>query len=69
MLARAAREASASQRAMGAREDLRATSELRERGMTIREIDNSAFRKPAERLWEQESRVLGVEPWLEAIRA
>ena len=69
VLERAAREASASQRAMGAREDLRATSELRERGMTIREIDITAFRKPAERLWEQESRVLGVERWLEAIRA
>jgi TRAP-type transport system periplasmic protein len=69
VLERAAREASASQREMGAREDLRATSELRERGMTIRDIDNTAFRKPAERLWEQESRVLGVERWLEAIRA
>ena len=69
VLERAARAASASQRAMGAREDLRATSELRERGMTIREIDNTAFREPAERLWEQESRVLGVDQWLEAIRA
>jgi TRAP-type C4-dicarboxylate transport system substrate-binding protein len=69
VLERAARGASASQRAMGAREDLRATSELRERGMTIRDIDNTAFRKPAERLWEQESRALGVDRWLEAIRA
>jgi TRAP-type transport system periplasmic protein len=69
MLERAASEASAAQRAMGAREDLRATSELRERGMTIREIDNTAFREPAERLWEQESRSLGVAQWLEAIRA
>jgi tripartite ATP-independent transporter DctP family solute receptor len=69
VLERAAREASAAQRAMGAAEDLRATSELRERGMTIREIDNTAFRASAERLWEQESRVLGVGQWLEAIRA
>ncbi|HEU4890833.1 MAG TPA: TRAP transporter substrate-binding protein [Vicinamibacterales bacterium] len=69
VLERAARGASASQRAMGAREDLRATSQLRERGMTIRDIDNTAFREPAERLWEQESRVLGVDRWLEAIRA
>jgi hypothetical protein len=37
--------------------------------MTIREIDNRAFREPAERLWEQESRSLGVTHWLEAIRA
>jgi hypothetical protein len=37
--------------------------------MTIRDIDNTAFREPAERLWEQESRVLGVDRWLEAIRA
>jgi TRAP-type transport system periplasmic protein len=69
LLERAARAASAAQRAMGAREDLRATSELRDRGMTIREIDNTAFREPAERLWEQESRALGVAQWLEAIRA
>ena len=69
VLERAASEASAAERAMGAREDLRATSELRERGMTIREIDNRAFREPAERLWEQESRSLGVTQWLEAIRA
>jgi len=68
VLERAARGAAASQRAMGAREDLRATSELRERGMTMREIDNTAFRGPAERLWEQESRALGVDRWLEAIR-
>jgi len=69
VLERAASEASAAQRAMSAREDVRATSELRERGMTIREIDNTAFREPAERLWEQESRSLGVAEWLEAIRS
>jgi tripartite ATP-independent transporter DctP family solute receptor len=69
VLDRAARDASASQRAMGAREDQRATRELREHGMTIREIDNGAFREPAERLWELESRALGVDRWLEAIRA
>ena len=69
VLERAAGEAATAQRAMGAREDVRATSELRERGMTIREIDNTAFREPAERLWEQESRVLGVDQWLEAIRS
>jgi TRAP-type transport system periplasmic protein len=69
LLERAAREAALAQRAMGAREDTRAIDELRERGMTIREIDGTAFRIPAERLWEQEARSLGVGPWLEAIRA
>jgi hypothetical protein len=54
---------------MGAVEDTRAVDELRARGMTIREIDGTAFRIPAERLWEQEARSLGVGPWLEAIRA
>jgi hypothetical protein len=36
--------------------------------MTIREIDGSAFRQPAERLWEEEGRALGVGSWLGAIR-
>jgi tripartite ATP-independent transporter DctP family solute receptor len=69
ILERAAHEAALAQRAMGAVEDARATAELRARGMTIREIDNSPFRMPAERLWEQEARALGVGSWLEAIRA
>ena len=54
---------------MGAVEDARATNELRQRGMTIREIDGRAFRVPAERLWEEEARALGVGDWLGAIRA
>jgi TRAP-type C4-dicarboxylate transport system substrate-binding protein len=69
LLERAARAAAVEQRAMGAVEDARATNELRERGMTIREIDGSAFRGPAERLWEREARALGVDDWLGAIRA
>jgi tripartite ATP-independent transporter DctP family solute receptor len=69
VLSRAARAAAVAQRAMGALEDTRATAELQHRGMTIREIDGSAFRAPAERLWEQEARTLGVGDWLEAIRA
>lgn len=69
ILERAAREAALAQRAMGAAEDTRAITELRARGMTIREIDNGAFRIPAERLWEEESRALGVGSWLEGIRA
>jgi tripartite ATP-independent transporter DctP family solute receptor len=69
LLERAARAAAVEQRAMGAVEDARATNELRERGMTIREIDGSAFRGPAERLWEREAGALGVDDWLGAIRA
>jgi tripartite ATP-independent transporter DctP family solute receptor len=69
LLERAARAAAVEQRAMGAVEDARATAELRERGMTIREIDGRAFQGPAERLWEQEARTLGVGDWLGAIRA
>ena len=44
-------------------------TELRERGMTIREIDGTAFRAAARRLWENEARTLGVDPWLQPIRA
>ena len=69
LLEQAARGAAAAQRAMGAAEDARATAALQERGMTIREIDASAFRAPAERLWEEEARALGVGAWLGAIRA
>ena len=69
LLERAARAAAIEQRAMGAVEDARATNELRQRGMTIREIDGRAFRVPAERLWEEEARALGVGDWLGAIRA
>lgn len=67
-LEQAAREAARLQRAMGAQEDTAATQQLRGLGMTIREIDGSAFRQPAERLWDTESRALGVASWLEAIR-
>ena len=38
-------------------------------GMTIREIDGSALRPAAERLWDIEARALGITSWLEAIRA
>jgi tripartite ATP-independent transporter DctP family solute receptor len=67
-LERAAREAARQQRAMGPQEDMTATAELAGHGMTIREIDGRAFRAAAERLWDTESRALGVTPWLEAIR-
>ncbi len=68
LLERAARAAAIAQRAMGAREDTRATAELRERGMTIREIDVSTFRQSAAHLWESEARTLGVDSWLQLIR-
>ena len=69
MLERAAREAARQQRQMGAEEDARATAQLRERGMTIREIDVAPFERAASQLWETEARTLGVTPWLQLIRA
>jgi TRAP-type C4-dicarboxylate transport system substrate-binding protein len=68
-LERSAIEASRRQRLMGPREDSSATTELAARGMTIREINNAAFRTPAEQLWDSQARALGVESWLAAIRA
>jgi tripartite ATP-independent transporter DctP family solute receptor len=68
-LERAAREAARQQRAMGPGEDSSATTQLTAYGMTIRDIDPRAFRAGAERLWQVEGRALGVERWLEAIRA
>jgi tripartite ATP-independent transporter DctP family solute receptor len=67
-LEQAAVDAATEQRAMGPHEDTAAAAELSARGMTIREIDGSAFRQPAERLWEEEGRALGVGSWLGAIR-
>ena len=64
----AARKAADEQRAMGPREDEAATAQLAERGMSIREIDTSAFRSAAERLWTSEARALDVTSWLEVIR-
>ena len=68
LLERAATEAGRQQREVGAAEDALATNQLRERGMTIREIDVTSFRSAASRLWENESRTLGVDPWLQLIR-
>jgi tripartite ATP-independent transporter DctP family solute receptor len=69
LLGRAAIEASNEQRAMGPAEDAAAAAQLVAHGMTIRDIDGRALSHAAERLWETEGRVLGVGPWLEAIRA
>jgi tripartite ATP-independent transporter DctP family solute receptor len=68
-LEEAALEAARQQRAMGPQEDSMATGELAARGMTIREIDRSAFRSAAERLWQTQARALGVGSWLETILA
>ena len=68
LLDRAATEAGRQQREVGAAEDVLATNQLRERGMTIREIDVTSFRAAASSLWENESRILGVDPWLRLIR-
>ena len=66
-LERAAKEAASHQRAMGPREDAAATALLAERGMAIREIDTTAFRRAAETLWRSEARALDVISWLEVI--
>ncbi|MEP6915095.1 MAG: TRAP transporter substrate-binding protein DctP, partial [Acidobacteriota bacterium] len=68
-LERAARDAAGQQRAMGPREDSSAIAQLTASGMTIRDFDPRAFAPAAERLWNTEGRGLGVERWLEAIRA
>jgi tripartite ATP-independent transporter DctP family solute receptor len=69
ILERSALEAGRRQRAMGPSEDAGAMKQLAERGMTIRDIDNTPLRRAAERLWETEGRRLGVEDWLGVIRA
>jgi tripartite ATP-independent transporter DctP family solute receptor len=68
-LERSAIEAARQQRIMGPREDSSATTELAAHGMTIRDIDSTAFRSAAERLWDEQARALGVGSWLAAIRA
>ena len=67
-LERAALEAGRRQRLMAPAEDSGAIAHLLERGMTIREIDGSALRPAAERLWESEGRALDVGGWLGVIR-
>jgi TRAP-type transport system periplasmic protein len=67
-LEQAAVEAAKQQRAMGPIEDSSAAEQLLKHGMTIREIDGRPLRPAAEQLWARESRALGVERWLEAIR-
>jgi TRAP-type C4-dicarboxylate transport system substrate-binding protein len=69
VLAEAAVEASAIQRARGPIEDAAATATLRQRGMTIRDIDATAWRPAAEALWRREAIALGAADWLDAILA
>jgi TRAP-type C4-dicarboxylate transport system substrate-binding protein len=66
-LQQSALEAANEQRAMGAREDETATAELANRGMVIRDIDASPFRRNAGDLWQREARNLDAHRWLEAI--
>jgi TRAP-type transport system periplasmic protein len=68
VLADAARRAAEHQRAMGPAEDVDAMARLAERGMTIRDIDASAFQRRAQDLWRQEARALNAVSWLEMIR-
>jgi TRAP-type C4-dicarboxylate transport system substrate-binding protein len=68
-LERAAVEAAAAQRLVGPREDSTATAQLASLGMTIRDVDGTAFQRRAEGLWESEGRVLDVSSWLRTIRA
>jgi tripartite ATP-independent transporter DctP family solute receptor len=67
-LERAALEAATAQRAKGPQEDATANGQLSSLGMTIREIDRRAFQQRAERLWDNEARVLDVASWLRTIR-
>jgi tripartite ATP-independent transporter DctP family solute receptor len=69
VLAASATEAAAVQRARGPIEDTAATASLRERGMTIREIDARPWHPAAEALWQREARALGAGAWLEDILA
>lgn len=68
-LEHAAREAARHQRQVGPAEEAEAAAALAKLGMTIREFDNTPFRRRAERFWSAEGRTLGVTPWLEAILA
>jgi tripartite ATP-independent transporter DctP family solute receptor len=69
ILARAALDAAAEQRAMGPEEDTRATAELMKRGMAIHDIDLGPLRAAAEHLWHTQARAMGVTSWLETILA
>ena len=64
----AARRAAEQQRARGPAEDVDAMARLVERGMTIRDIDATAFQRRAEVLWTNEARALDAGAWLEMIR-
>jgi tripartite ATP-independent transporter DctP family solute receptor len=68
ILERCAEAAARQQREMGPYVDAAATTDLVERGMTIRDIDRTVLSRAAERLWTTEARALGVSSWLEAIR-
>jgi TRAP-type C4-dicarboxylate transport system substrate-binding protein len=68
VLENAARRAAHDQREMGPAEDVDAMSRLTERGMSIHDIDATAFQRAAEDLWLREARALDAAPWLQTIR-
>ena len=55
------------QRALGPVEDEKATAQLKTLGMTIREMDRSAFLAAAQKLWQAQARELDAESWLRTI--
>lgn len=61
-------EAARLQRADGPKEDTQATEKLRTLGMTVRDVDRSAFLPAAEKLWDTQARELDALPWLQSIR-
>jgi TRAP-type transport system periplasmic protein len=65
----AAREAALWQRARGPEEERSATERLAGLGMTVRDLDRSAFLRSAEDFWPAEAKALDAAPWLEAARA
>lgn len=67
-LEESAAEAAQQQRAMGPVEDAQAAEKLKTLGMTIRELDRSAFLAAAQKLWEAQVRDLDATSWLASIR-
>ena len=61
-------EAAERQRARGPVEDAAATEKLKGLGMTIHDLDRSAFLPAAEKLWQAQAQELGAQAWLAAIR-
>lgn len=65
----AARGASSAQRDAGPAEETAAVTTLRERGMTISDIDTRSFHERAVAFWNAEAGTLGATAWLDQIRS